>query len=553
MSLHHLHLLLSLLPLTASCSVPFGGVEPKDSATEPLDSEPEDSGSEDSSDDSDSDSGDPAPLCLPLASVTPPWPVEGDDVQVEFSCGNGKDRGLFEPLLHGVPEGADFDPGSWTLRWATEFDDGGPQELLLAVQPREQEAEFPETLLAPFWVADAWDSAENIPVEPKSYTEEWGLPVMHITPSGSIPSEYVPATIWYRGERYEAEIKTRGASSRGYPKVGYNLNFPTPNLDASEDGLGRKDKLALLTTFDDNSYVRQKFCFDLWRDMAGYWELERLTPRSFFIVLYMNGSYHGLYVAVDKVDDQFVEQMGFERAANLYKSVNHDANFYRTDAYGSRKSTLHQGYEKKEGDLADWSDLDALVAFSADSSHADFFAGADTWLDVEEFMDWLLFVHFTSADDSGGKNAYLYNDPAALRFRYAPWDLNHSWGQDWMTLRYGADAYNDFTWNNGIFAHFQAHPEANAILWDRLESMMLDGPFTREHLLQTLEGYFTAIEPSAERDWSRWGSAYRSYGGWASYRNSYGDWEDYQGEKEYILQWASDRVDWMWSYHPGRD
>ena len=39
------------------------------------------------------------------------------------------------------------------------------------------------------------------------------------------------------------------------------------------------------------------------------------------------------------------------------------------------------------------------------------------------------------ADDSGGKNAYLYFDPVGGLIHHVPWDFNHSLGQTWQTER----------------------------------------------------------------------------------------------------------------------
>ena len=60
----------------------------------------------------------------------------------------------------------------------------------------------------------------------------------------------------------------------------------------------------------------------------------------------------------------------------------------------------------------------------------DLLSEADDWFSLDEFMDWFLLVHFSLAEDSAGKNAYLYNDPLSGRFMYAPWDFNQAWGQN---------------------------------------------------------------------------------------------------------------------------
>ena len=158
-------------------------------------------------------------------------------------------------------------------------------------------------------------------------------------------------------------------------------------------------------------------------------------------------------------------------------------------------------------------------------------------------MDWFLLVTYTLAEDSAGKNAYLYHDPTSGLWRYAPWDFNHSWGQNWYTLRIGVTSINEFQSTNRIFKAFQAVPDADEALWDRFRAMRQDGPYHPDWFTSQLDGYYAEIDRSAVKDWDKWGGAYRSYSGWSSSRNGYGDWTDYEGEKAYVYKWAEDRAE----------
>ena len=490
--------------------------------------------------------------CDPRAVVDEPFLLEGDEVHLSFECSSGEPPTSFAAALTTEVQGATFDEDSWSVSWSTGFADGGRHDFLLAVRPADpavvgQDA-LPETALGTVWIADALGHPANEPVVPSLYTEEWGLPVIHLLPHEPLSQEHVPTTIIFRGRTYDAEMKIRGAASVWYPKNSYNLRFGDEDLDTGELGLGTKDHLILITTFDDNSYAREKMAFDLWAAIADHWGRDRLTPRTFFAVVYMNGAYWGLYVACDRVDDHFAEEMGLSRDGNLYKAVNHDANFYTWDASGYDKGTLHQGYTKEEGEPEEglpgaFDDLDQLVSWSSSVDHETFVAEMDGWLRTDEFMDWLLFVQYTSSDDSGGKNAYLYNDPEQPEFRFAPWDFNHSFGQGWTTYRIGPETFNDFAWNNGIFAHFQAHPETDEELWGRLHELMESGPLHLDWFTARLDEYYARIHPSAERDWSVWGEAYLDY--WYGYNDL-----SYLEERAYLYDWLAQRDGWMWTYHP---
>ena len=240
-------------------------------------------------------------------------------------------------------------------------------------------------------------------------------------------------------------------------------------------------------------------------------------------------------------DDEFMRHMGTSGEGNLYKSVSHDANFYLYDSGGREKGWLGAGFEKKEGDPDDWQDLYDLVA------HTGALDNASLWddlggLDHDEFVDWLIWAQFTLAEDSAGKNAYLYKDPDTGGWRYAPWDLNASIGQNWYTARTSAIDRNDYFWNNRVFRMLQEHEPARARVLERYTDLRDDGPLRPEALNAMIDEYLSVLGPNIDRDWARWGDQYYAFGRWRGEREAAGDWTDPAGEIEYIRSWIDTRV-----------
>ena len=462
------------------------------------------------------------------------WTQEGELLTLQAECASGA-----PPSVAGLPEGADFDEGE--LRWRPGPDQAGEYTLVFSGASASGP---PETWPVQVHVADGWDEGDNDPVDPLTYQQEYGLPVLHVQPQGSVSDTYTEATVSFEGRQYPgASIKARGAASLGYPKNSFTLEFDAEDqLELSGHGLGNKRHLVLITTFDDNSYVRQELAYGLWADITAHFGAERMVVRTFPVVLYLDDQYFGLYTAADHVDDELLGQMGLDREGDLFKAVNHDANFFATRYGGSPKGSLHDGYEVKEGDS--WERLDALVGFTSAASDNQILNQGGQWFDVEEMMDWLLFVMFSAADDSAGKNSYLAFDAPSGLMRFAPWDFNHCWGQDWRTLRVGSGHDNRFQSYNRLFQAFQA--AAPDTLQDRWDSLVQDGPFAQEALRERVAALYEPIHPSAARDWERWGSSYRSYGGWSGLRN---DWTDYEGEREYLEQWVDERAEWATEVH----
>lgn len=506
------------------------------------------------------DDGDPEPvdgLCEPAVDATPGedgWVDvdEGDRVVLELACTGELALSQVDVSLEGAPRASTLEEG--VFEWATDGADAGGYELLFTVQQPGAQG-LPETLRVSLWVNDVpgADGAEL--VDPATYTREHGLPVIHVDGTGSWSEYYQAATVWWQGKEYPANAKYRGASSVSYPKPGYLLEFEEDELDLDGhlEGWGPDDRdhLALLTPFDDNSYVRQKLVYDQWMAMAEYWGEARLTPRTFFVVVYVDGRYRGLFMGLDRPDNEFIRHMGLDDTGNLYKAVNHNANFYLTDYYGTAKSSLASGYEKKEGSPeSDYSDLEQLVSFTGSASDAQLVSQAEDWFPLDEFMDWFLLVTYSLSEDSAGKNSYLYHDPSTDRWRYIPWDFNHSWGQNWYTLRLSSSSINEFEYANRIFKAVLNTPSAEEALWDRFKAMRADGPFHPDWIEGQLDAYFSQIDRAAAKDWDTWAHDYQTYSRWASYRNSYGDWTDYEGEKAYLYEWTAERAELYAEYIP---
>ena len=476
------------------------------------------------------------------------WPViEGDRVSLTVGCSLADlDAVSIEAL--GLPDGADFDPATGALSWQTDGADAGPVDLTFTAPAPDG---LPETVVVSVYVHDSGEASGPRPPDPETYRTEFGLPVVHIDPVGGLSESYTSASITLDGETVSGSAKIRGASSTYYPKKSFTLDFEGEELGVDDWGDRTRGHLYLLSTFDDNSYVRQKLVFDTWQAMAEAQGAERLTPRTFFAVVYLEGEYLGLYLGVDRMDDEYIRHMGFTGEGDLYKSVNHDANFRLEDSRGATKGDLATGWEKKEGaDETEFDPLRALMSFVGGADAATFAAEGDAWLDLDELMDWEMLVTWTQSEDSAGKNAYLYLDEETGRFRFSPWDFNASYGQNWYTLRYPASYVHDFSYRNRTFELIDAEPSLRARQAARYATLTAPGgPLTAAWQLETVEAYIDRIDLSARRDWAMWGDAYRDFERWESPRDAAGDWTDIDGERAYLEAWLLDRdaemADWL--------
>lgn len=472
--------------------------------------------------------------CFPEA-----LPVEVDEGEVasaQFAC-TGAVPAEGWALLSG-PEGVTIDAASGVLTWQTDLDCAGTHKIVVEAQSGADVEAGTATIL----VNDAWEADGNTPPDLTTYGFEYGLPVISFTePEGLNKEVSVPIELRYAGRLYNIEIQARGATSSHYPKTSYRLDFAKDQefQSVNEDWPQRR-KLALTTLFDDNAYFRQMLCYDAWNSLSD----TDTDIYSEFVVVYKDGAYWGLYMLTDHINGEWWEDYGYFEDGNLYKSVNHAANF--SDSFdGVAKESLRDGYEKKTGDEEDWTDLEGLIQFVIESDDATFDAGIGDYLAVQEVYDWWALVLLFSAYDTVGKNAYFYNDPAAPGFHLAPWDFNSSLGQTYLTTRQDAGDDWDFTDSNRLFLRLLASDVHGDAIRERLWAHW-DGALHPDLLNERIDGYLPLIERSMARDWAVWSAEYRAYDTW----NDRTDFNEPADEIAYIRTWIQERHDWVGEWSP---
>lgn len=464
-------------------------------------------------------------VCRPTAGA-PLWLEEGESMTATVSCATGADPGPDGFALTGLPAGATYDADTRTLSFSPALDQAAVYRIAISAAGETGELKI--------GVADRFDDPANVPVvDPAAYPEEYGIPVVFVSPRPTSSSDYQPITVHYGGRSYAVQGKLRGASSLSYPKQSYTLNFDGDHLEDPARGLVDKKKIVLTTTFDDNSYVRSRLTWDLWRALAPTVPVTSLTA-----ALYLDGEYYGIYTLTDHIDDELMDAAGLPEDGNLYKAVNHDANFKLTAASGATKGNLHQGYEKKHGDPEDsFADLDELVTFVATSSDATFAAELAERVEVADFEAWFMLATFLKLNDSAGKNSYLHHSPTT-KWHVVPWDFNDSLGQNWYTLRQATSPIDHYGWNNLLFSRLEGHPDFAVPLAARYAAELGDGgAFDLPAVLARIDAIAAEIGASAGRDERRWRSRYLGYASW-KHRT---DFTSATEELAYVKAWIAER------------
>jgi len=476
--------------------------------------------------------------CLADASITV---VEGQPLVLHLQCGTGRalEPEAFEPGQ--LPAGATYHSEIAQLEWTPALDQAGDYQIPIVLP------ELAEHALVQVSVLDRFDAPDNVSVqEPRRYTRELGLPVVHLTyPSTLNADTYTPTTVTYLGREYIADAKYRGATSSKYPKRSYTLKFAkSDRFEAQQPGFeAPRRRIVLTSTFDDNSNLRQRLAFELWNRL----DPDHIRIATYNAVLFVNGEYRGVYLVGDHVDEDLLDAHGMWRESNLYKARQHSADFTPPSGATDSETNWHIGYTKEEGepeaDAPDaYADLDALVAWVAQADETAFFDELDQRLRRTDFEDWLVFVGAIAATDSAGKNSYLCHDPRSdsevdARWRYIPWDFNASFGQSYRTSRRTADAYppQAFGQYNHLFERLLGNADARQHIHDRYAAA-LSGAWQLASVQAWLAEHAQEIAAASERDETKWRDAYRAY--WTSARS---DFLSHTEEVDYLREWLDAR------------
>jgi len=226
-------------------------------------------------------------------------------------------------------------------------------------------------------------------------------------------------------------------------KKSFKIDFDEYDEDNEELVFYDLKKLNLNNGFKDPTMLREKLFLDFAADYVA-------APRAVHVKLFVNGSYYGLYTAIEQVDKVFVQnRYGDDEDGNLFKGdSSDDANpqsQFGSDLtwLGSDETAYYASYLLKTNETAnDYSQLVAFIDALNNTSPADFPTSLEPLLDVDDALQGLalnnLFVNLDSYTGSA-HNYYLYDRDDTGQITHIPWDTNESFGRFTMFTSRGED------------------------------------------------------------------------------------------------------------------
>jgi spore coat protein CotH len=181
-------------------------------------------------------------------------------------------------------------------------------------------------------------------------------------------------------------------------------------------------KLNLNNEALDPSLIREKLFMDFASNYVP-------APRSAFTRVYVNDEYYGLYLAMEHIDNTFVEsRFGDDEDGNLYKVEQQGTLAY----FGPDPQSYYISYELKNNEEAnDWSDLIQLTNVMTNTPIPELPDKLEPIFDVESAMySMALLDLFVSGDSYIGnaRNYYIYHRSGTGQFTHLLWDANLVFG-----------------------------------------------------------------------------------------------------------------------------
>ena len=230
------------------------------------------------------------------------------------------------------------------------------------------------------------------------------------------------------GVRFKG-FSTFGFGMEGWVKKSFRIDFNYyDNGTKPETTFFGLKKLDLNNLALDPTLMKEKLFMDFARKYVP-------APRSVYTRLYINDEYYGLYLAVEHIDNTFIEtHFGDYKHGNIYK-----AEMLATLSYFGPDPKLYYGfYELKNNeDINDWSDLIELTRVLTLTPLEELPEKLEPILDVKSVLYTLalldLFVNLDSYIGNA-RNYYLYRNGESGKFTMLLWDANLAFGSFWIMM-----------------------------------------------------------------------------------------------------------------------
>lgn len=240
-------------------------------------------------------------------------------------------------------------------------------------------------------------------------------------------------------------IQYRGASSQFFPKKPFEINFwndeqGAETHDESLLGMHSDDGWNLQAMYTEPLRFHSKTSNDLWKLIHKPYYLSSEPEAASgiemkYAELFLNGEYRGVYCVGEKVNRKLLKLKKYNKniKGELYKA----AEWGESTALNSllpydNYELSWGGFEfKHPKEQTDWENISNFVDFVVNKADSDFFREYKNEFNINNSIDYLIFINLLRATDNVAKNLYFAKYSTNEPYFYVPWDLDGTFGSIW--------------------------------------------------------------------------------------------------------------------------
>ncbi len=317
-----------------------------------------------------------------------------------------------------------------------------------------------------------------------------------------------------------AGIELRGSSSLIFPKKTYDINLyksseGVSNKDLTMMGMRNDDDWILDAVHNEPLRMRSHLSYQLWKEIHTPYYLKKEPEakagvETRYCEVFINDRYKGLYLLSEQVDRKLLKikkNKGDTIRGELFQGARYlGASSF--DSIPQKKNYLLSwgGYDIKYPVPNDtpWDNLYDFTDFVLHSDDTAFAKDISSRFQIENVIDYFLFINALRAPDNLGKNIYVARYKEGEPYFYVPWDLDGSFGTIFSGKR--IPTTNDFL-TNGLLRRLIAVNPDNFI--QRFQNRWIElrqSVFETTALQQRQADLYTQLKDDLlyEREQKRW-------------------------------------------------
>ena len=293
-----------------------------------------------------------------------------------------------------------------------------------------------------------------------------------------------------------AKIKGRGNTSWESPKKPYKLKFDN-EVNLFNNGEARV--WTLIANYTDLSLIRNYLAYSV----ASIFDTQKITSKTQFVELYVNGEYLGVYLLCEQIEVH-------PNRVNIIEGLQIDTGYLieldgRADGESFSVNGEHYVIKSPDVDSSLFSNehkefIQKYLETCLETLENDDYARIEELIDTKSFAQAYLVFELFNCVDVGFASFYMYKD-AGGRLQCGPvWDFDRSLGI--TGHEHGAEPY-DVLWakeENTWFNKLLNHDEFIRLVASELESYM---PAIKSTLNLCYE-YVYSYEEAFERNFKKW-------------------------------------------------